>query len=245
MAALDAAIDHAHLDTGAGRAAHRPFTRDPLGPRLGACECARVASCHGVRRQLLVGWSPRLPLGRSYRFGDRAQRHRRTDRCDTLVSVSCSPFNGGSMQPELTKRLMAEAIGTFGFFFIGFCGIAAVVTQGPGGDPIARYRAWLRVRPGTDDLRVRPHLGRSFQPGRVGGAGRRPTGSRARRSLPYWGAQLAGGFVAALAVRVIFSHSGGADRQCSGSWDLRLQGAGAGDDLHIPVRVGDLHRRDR
>ena len=34
------------------------------------------------------------------------------------------------MQPELTKRLMAEAIGTFGFFFTGFCGIAALVTQG-------------------------------------------------------------------------------------------------------------------
>ena len=29
------------------------------------------------------------------------------------------------MQPDMTKRLAAEVIGTFGFFFIGFTGIAA------------------------------------------------------------------------------------------------------------------------
>ena len=32
--------------------------------------------------------------------------------------------------PALPKRLAAEVVGTFGFFFTGFTGIAAFVTQG-------------------------------------------------------------------------------------------------------------------
>ena len=35
------------------------------------------------------------------------------------------------MPPALPKRLAAEVVGTFGFFFTGFCGIAAFTTQGP------------------------------------------------------------------------------------------------------------------
>ena len=34
------------------------------------------------------------------------------------------------MQPELVKKLAAEFVGTFGFFFIGYTGIAAIVETG-------------------------------------------------------------------------------------------------------------------
>ncbi len=36
------------------------------------------------------------------------------------------------MPVDLPRRLLAEVVGTFGFFFAGFTGIAALTTQGSG-----------------------------------------------------------------------------------------------------------------
>ena len=36
------------------------------------------------------------------------------------------------MPVDLPRRLLAEVVGTFGFFFVGFTGIAALTTQGSG-----------------------------------------------------------------------------------------------------------------
>ena len=33
------------------------------------------------------------------------------------------------MQPSFARRLLAELVGTFGFFFLGFMGVATAVTH--------------------------------------------------------------------------------------------------------------------
>ena len=109
------------------------------------------------------------------------------------------------MQPELTKRLMAEAIGTFGFFFIGFCGIATLVTQGPGAIQSLGIALGFGFGLGLMIFAFGHISGGHFNPAVSAGLA---AGNRFPREevLPYWAAQLAGGFVAALAVRIIFSH---------------------------------------
>ncbi len=150
------------------------------------------------------------------------------------------------MQPELTKRLMAEAIGTFGFFFIGFCGIATLVTQGPGAIQSLGIALGFGFGLGLMIFAFGHISGGHFNPAVSAGLA---AGNRFPREevLPYWAAQLAGGFVAALAIRIIFSHFVviTATVNAPGDGIVRLQGAGARDDLHLPVRVGDRNRRDR
>jgi MIP family channel proteins len=104
------------------------------------------------------------------------------------------------MQPELVRKLAAEAVGTFGFFFIGYTGIAAIVETGsPVYVPIgfgfglaAMIFAFGHISGG--------HFNPAVTAGLTAG-GRFPMSD----VIPYWVAQLAGGLVAALAIRIIFS----------------------------------------
>ncbi len=108
------------------------------------------------------------------------------------------------MSVPLPKRLVAEVIGTFGFFFTGFCGIAALVTQG-----LTAIQS-LGIAFGFG-------LGLAlmiFAFGHISGGHYNPavtlgltTAKRfpASEVAPYWGAQLVGGLLAALLIRVVFS----------------------------------------
>ncbi len=108
------------------------------------------------------------------------------------------------MSVPLTKRLAAEVIGTFGFFFTGFCGIAAFSTQG-----ILSIQS-LGIAFGFGlglamMIFAFGHLsGGHYNPAvtlGLGAARRFPLGEVA----PYWGAQVVGGLLAALLIRVMFS----------------------------------------
>ena len=104
------------------------------------------------------------------------------------------------MQPELVKKLAAEFVGTFGFFFIGYTGIAAIVETGaPVYVPIgfgfglaAMIFAFGHISGG--------HFNPAVTAGLTAG-GRFPMSD----VIPYWVAQLGGGLLAALAVRIVFS----------------------------------------
>jgi aquaporin Z len=110
------------------------------------------------------------------------------------------------LQVPLSKRLAAEVIGTFGFFFTGFCGIAALSTQG--------YTAVLSIG-------VAAGFGFGlalmiFAFGHISGGHYNPavtlglTVARrfpANEIVPYWGAQLVGGIAASLVLRLLFSHA--------------------------------------
>jgi MIP family channel proteins len=108
------------------------------------------------------------------------------------------------MPADFVRRLLAEVIGTFGFFFAGFCGIAALRLQGP-------------TSIGTIGIAAGFGFGLSlmiFAFGHVSGGHYNPAVSAglaaARRFppgevLPYWGAQLVGGIIAAAGVRGIFN----------------------------------------
>jgi aquaporin NIP len=109
------------------------------------------------------------------------------------------------MQPELSKRLMAEAIGTFGFFFIGFCGIAAAVTQGPAAIQSLGIALGFGFGLGLMIFAFGHISGGHYNPAVSAGLAAADRFPR-EEVVPYWGAQLAGGLVAALAVRAIFSH---------------------------------------
>src|SRR5579863_6277002 len=110
------------------------------------------------------------------------------------------------MPPALPKRLLAEVIGTFGFFFIGFCGIAASVTQPPGAilsigvaagfgfGLAAMIFAFGHVSGGHYNPAVT--LGLTF-------AKRFPAGE----IVPYWVAQIVGGVLASLVLRLVFNHA--------------------------------------
>ena len=103
------------------------------------------------------------------------------------------------MQPELVKKLAAEFVGTFGFFFIGYTGIAAIVETGaPVYVPIgfgfglaAMIFAFGHISGG--------HFNPAVTAGLTAG-GRFPMSD----VIPYWVAQLGGGLLAALAVRIVF-----------------------------------------
>jgi aquaporin NIP len=104
----------------------------------------------------------------------------------------------------LHKRLAAEVIGTFGFFFAGFCGIASFSTQG-----ILQIQS-LGIAFGFG-------LGLAmmiFAFGHISGGHYNPavtlgltTAKRfePKEVAPYWGAQLVGGLIAALLIRIMFS----------------------------------------
>jgi len=105
------------------------------------------------------------------------------------------------MQPDMIKKLAAEVVGTFGFFFIGYSGIAATVEAGAsvyvpigfGFGLAAMIFAFGHISGG--------HFNPAVTAGLTAG-GRFPTSD----VIPYWVAQLAGGLVAAVAVRIVYSN---------------------------------------
>src|SRR3954451_2624204 len=63
----------------------------------------------------------------SARCGEDGARSRR-NRVEPRLSASL-PEGDDVRAPALPDRLIVEMIGTFGFFFIGFSGVAAAITQ--------------------------------------------------------------------------------------------------------------------
>jgi MIP family channel proteins len=112
------------------------------------------------------------------------------------------------MQPDMTKRLAAEALGTFGFFFIGFTGIAAAVLETGGID--------------SQGIAFGFGLGLAmmiFAFGHISGGHYNPAVTAGLTAAgrfdsamvgPYWVAQLIGGGIAALLARIIYQHDVGA-----------------------------------
>ncbi len=108
------------------------------------------------------------------------------------------------MDQPLSVRLGAEALGTFLFFFLGFSGIAVLVDIGAGAiTPLgiaAGFGFGLALA-----ITAFGHLsGGHFNPAVTLGAmvaGRFP----ARDVVPYWIAQLVGGFGAVLVMAIVYS----------------------------------------
>lgn len=110
------------------------------------------------------------------------------------------------MSVPLSKRLLAEVIGTFGFFFTGFCGIAALNTQGPGAILSIGIAAGFGFGLALMIFAFGHISGGHFNPAVTLGL------SAARRFpcneiVPYWLAQLIGGVAASLVLRLLFSHA--------------------------------------
>jgi aquaporin Z len=108
------------------------------------------------------------------------------------------------MDQPLGVRLGAEALGTFLFFFLGFSGIAALNDIGP--DSITPLGIAVGFGFGVAvAIAAFGHLsGGHFNPAVSLGlavAGRFPS----RDVLPYWGAQLVGGFGAVLVMAIVYS----------------------------------------
>jgi len=104
----------------------------------------------------------------------------------------------------LHKRLLAEVIGTFGFFFAGFCGIAAFSTQGILTIQSAGIAFGFGLGLAMMIFAFGHISGGHYNPAvtlGLGAARRFPAGD----VLPYWGAQLVGGVLAALLLRIMFS----------------------------------------
>ena len=106
------------------------------------------------------------------------------------------------MQPSLVRRVLAEFVGTFGFLFLGFAGLAAAVTHPgsiTGGGIAAGFGLGLAMM--------------IFAFGHISGGHFNPAvtlGLAVGRRFPwaelagYWLAQLVGGIAAALAIRAIY-----------------------------------------
>jgi MIP family channel proteins len=108
------------------------------------------------------------------------------------------------MDQPLSVRLGAEALGTFLFFFLGFSGIAVLVDIGP--DAITPLGIAAGFGFGVAlAITAFGHLsGGHFNPAVTAGvavAGRFP----ARDVIPYWIAQLVGGFGAVLVMAIVYS----------------------------------------
>src|SRR3990170_3006230 len=111
---------------------------------------------------------------------------------------------GRLMDHPLGVRLGAEALGTFVFFFLGFCGIAVVVDFGLDAiTPIgvaAGFGFGLAIA-----IAAFGHIsGGHYTPAVSAGlaiAGRFPS----RDVVPYWIAQLVGGFGAVLVMAIVYS----------------------------------------
>jgi aquaporin Z len=108
------------------------------------------------------------------------------------------------MQQPLGVRLGAEALGTFLFFFLGFSGIAVVVDIG--GDAISPLGVAAGFGFGLAlAITAFGHLsGGHFNPAVTAGlamSGRFPS----RDVVPYWAAQLVGGFASVLVMAIVFS----------------------------------------
>jgi MIP family channel proteins len=107
------------------------------------------------------------------------------------------------MDQPLPVRLAAEAVGTFLFFFMGFAGVAAFTDSVDSISPLGMafgFGLGLAMA-----ITAFGHIsGGHFNPAVSAGlavAGRFP----GRDVVPYWIAQLAGGFVAVLVMAIVFS----------------------------------------
>jgi MIP family channel proteins len=105
--------------------------------------------------------------------------------------------------PKLNARLLAEIIGTFGFFFIGFSGIAASVNL-PGSIAPAGVAAGFGLGLGLMIAAFGQISGGHFNPAVSLGlaVGRR---FPMPEVVPYWIAQLIGGFVAAVVASILYT----------------------------------------
>jgi MIP family channel proteins len=104
----------------------------------------------------------------------------------------------------MSNRLMAELVGTFGFFFIGFSGIAASVNL-PGSIAPAGVAAGFGLGLGLMIAAFGQISGGHYNPAVTLGlaaARRFPTAA----VVPYWIAQLIGGFIAALVAALIYTN---------------------------------------
>ena len=102
------------------------------------------------------------------------------------------------------NRLMAELVGTFGFFFIGFSGIAASVNL-PGSIAPAGVAAGFGLGLGLMIAAFGQISGGHFNPAVTFGlavARKFPTAA----VIPYWVAQLIGGFIAVLVAAIIYTN---------------------------------------
>jgi len=102
------------------------------------------------------------------------------------------------------NRLMAELVGTFGFFFIGFSGIAASVNL-PGSIAPAGVAAGFGLGLGLMIAAFGQISGGHFNPAVTFGlavARKFPTAA----VIPYWVAQLIGGFIAVLVAVIIYTN---------------------------------------
>ncbi len=108
------------------------------------------------------------------------------------------------MDQPLGIRLVSEALGTFLFFFLGFSGIAVLVDVGPEAITSLGIAAGFGFGL-TLAITAFGHLtGGHFNPAVSAGlaiAGRFP----ARDVVPYWVAQLVGGFGAVLVMGIVYS----------------------------------------
>jgi len=108
--------------------------------------------------------------------------------------------------PSLGLRLAAEVLGTFLFFFLGFNGIAVAVQIGPGaisslGIAFA-FGLGLALAIGAFGHISGGHFNPAVSLG-LAVARKFPQ----REVVPYWVAQLVGGFFAVLAVAIVYSES--------------------------------------
>ncbi len=108
-------------------------------------------------------------------------------------------------QPALSVRLVVEAVGTFGFFFIGFSGIAAFVNL-PGSIAAAGVAAGFGLGLGLMIGAFGQISGGHFNPAvSLGLAAARKFPSV--EVVPYWVAQLIGGLLAAIAANILYTSS--------------------------------------
>ena len=105
-------------------------------------------------------------------------------------------------KPSLGTRLMAEVVGTFGFFFMGFMGVAALIKE-PGSIGSGGIAAGFGLGLALMIFAFGHISGGHFNPAVSLGlaVGRRFPWAE---MLPYWGAQLVGGLLAAGVIRVVF-----------------------------------------
>lgn len=106
--------------------------------------------------------------------------------------------------PPLGTRLLAELVGTFGFFFIGFSGIAAATTL-PGSVGPAGIAAGFGLGLGLMIAAFGQISGGHFNPAVTFGlaaAGRFPRAE----VIQYWVAQLIGGFIAAVVATILYTN---------------------------------------
>ncbi len=110
------------------------------------------------------------------------------------------------MAAPIQKRLAAEAIGTFGFFFLGFSGVA-VATEIPDSIPSLGIAAGFGFGLALMITAFGHVSGGHYNPAVTLGlalGGKHPM----KEVAPYWAAQIVGGLIAAYTVRHVYTGSG-------------------------------------